>query len=70
MKILINHTTSYLARSIDQLTEVSNMLQETIHSPDFKGDTASVQERFQELKIVREDLEWYINYLKTMNLDI
>ena len=69
MKKSVQQSADHLSKAIDALTEVRSILHETIDSPYFKGDVASVQDRYYEVDAIIDDLDSAHQYITDINLD-
>ena len=69
MKKSVHQSADHLSKAIDALTDVRTILHETIDSPYFKGDVASVQDRYYEVDAIIDDLESAHDYITDINLD-
>lgn len=69
MKKSVHQSADHLSKAIDALTELRSILHETIDSPHFKGDVASVQDRYYEVDAIIDDLDSAHQYIDNINLD-
>ncbi len=69
MKKSVHQSAEHLSKAIDALTEVRAILHETMDSPYFKGNVASVQDRYYEVDAIIDDLESAHDYITDINLD-
>ena len=69
MKKSVHQSADHLSKAIDALTEVRAILHETMDSPYFKGNVASVQDRYYEVDAIIDDLESAHDYITDINLD-
>lgn len=65
----VQQSADSILKAIDALTEVRAILHETIDSPHFTGDVASVQTRYYEVDAIIDDLESAREYIDNINLD-
>ena len=69
MKKSVHQSAEHLSKAIDALADVRTILHETIDSPYFKGNVASVQDRYYEVDAIIDDLESAHQYITDINLD-
>lgn len=69
MKKSVHQSADHLSKAIDALTDVRTILHETMDSPYFKGNVASVQDRYYEVDAIIDDLESAHDYITDINLD-